>query len=88
MLSDGGEFMRGTFEKTGLPLPLDGTEDDKISFDGSGVHPISVDSDEDSDDPETEFAGVIDSSDHRISFKQQKILSLCDYDSSADDMDV
>ena len=76
--------MRGTFEKTGLSLPLDGTEDDKISFDGSGAHPISVDS----DDPETEFAGVIDSSDHRISFKQQKILSLCDYDSSADDMDV
>ena len=48
---------------------------------------ISVDSDEDSEDPETEFAGEIDSSDHRISFKQQKILSLCDYDSSADDMD-
>ena len=59
--------LRGTFEKTGLSLPLDGTEDDTVSFDGSGVHPISVDS----EDPETEFAGEIDSSDHRISFKQQ-----------------
>ena len=43
--------MKGTFERTGLSLPLNGSEDaEKIRFDGIGVDPVSVDSDEDSDD--------------------------------------
>ena len=40
------EFMIGTFKRTGLSLPLDGSEDaEAIRFDGQGVDPVSVDSD-------------------------------------------
>ena len=38
--------MIGTFKRTGLSLPLDGSEDaEAIRFDGQGVDPVSVDSD-------------------------------------------
>ncbi len=44
------EFMIGTIERTGLSLPLDGSEDAEIiRFDGQGVHSVSVDSDSDSE---------------------------------------
>ena len=38
--------MIGTFKRTGLSLPLEGSEDaEAIRFDGQGVDPVSVDSD-------------------------------------------
>ena len=47
------EFMVGTFERTGLSLPLDGSEDaEMIRFDGEGVDPVSVDSDSEPDENE------------------------------------
>ena len=81
------DFVRGTFERTGLSLPLqhlqydyqykvfnygkyyhkiltfhiylfkcaaDSSRDDYIQFDGEGVDPIMVDSDDDSDDSENQ----------------------------------
>ena len=45
------EFMVGTFERTGLSLPLDGSEDaEMIRFDG--VDTVSVDSDSEPDENE------------------------------------
>ena len=42
------DFMRSTFQRMGLSLPLNGSEDaEYIRFDGQGVDPISVDSDDD-----------------------------------------
>ena len=38
-------------------LPLNGSEDEEmIRFDGSGVHPVTVDSDDDSDEEEGDIS--------------------------------
>ena len=66
--------MRETFEKTGLSLPLDGSEDaEVIRFDGQGVNPVCVDSDE---DVTMDYDDDSDSSDHRFSSHQKIIIPV------------
>ena len=53
-LMENPNLMRSAFSRTGLSLPLNGSRDSEIRFDGEGVDPITVDSDDESDSDEND----------------------------------